>query len=163
MAVIRSRAESRDKERHGAQARARQTSTSVYVWLDYAMIRSLPILSRAKRLVGMVSLGDLAVSSGNEMRVGETLKQVSEPRASRTPAVTRGCTTPAGPPGLLGHTWRTVARQRIVSCWQPRSRAGYRMPRIVVRAAAGACAQWTATKGEAPWKRPGNSISMDAG
>jgi CBS-domain-containing membrane protein len=78
VAVIRSRAESRDKERHGAQARARQTSTSVYVWLAYAMIHSLPILSRAKRLVGMVSLGDLAVSSGNEMRVGETLKQVSE-------------------------------------------------------------------------------------
>jgi hypothetical protein len=47
------------------------------------MIRSLPILSRAKRLVGMVSLGDLAVSSGNEMRVGETLKQVSEPAEPR--------------------------------------------------------------------------------
>jgi CBS domain len=28
-------------------------------------MRRLPILSRAKRLVGMVSLGDLAVSSGN--------------------------------------------------------------------------------------------------
>ena len=82
-AVIRSRAEGRDKERHGAQARARQTSTSVYIWLDYAMIRSLPILSRAKRLVGMVSLGDLAVSSGNEMRVGETLKQGSEPAEPR--------------------------------------------------------------------------------
>ena len=83
VAVIRSRAEDRDKERHGAQARARQTSTSVDVWLDYAMIRSLPMLSRAKRLVGMVSLGDLAVSSGNEMRVGETLKQGSEPAEPR--------------------------------------------------------------------------------
>ena len=55
----------------------------VYVWLDYAMIRSLPMLSRAKRLVGMVSLGDLAVSSGNEMRVGETLKQGPEPAEPR--------------------------------------------------------------------------------
>jgi hypothetical protein len=41
------------------------------------------MLSRAKRLVGMVSLGDLAVSSGNEMRVGETLKQGSEPADPR--------------------------------------------------------------------------------
>jgi hypothetical protein len=36
-----------------------------------------------KPLVGMVSLGDLAVSSGNETRVGETLKQVSEPAEPR--------------------------------------------------------------------------------
>jgi CBS domain-containing protein len=46
-------------------------------------IRRLPILSREKRLVGMVSLGDLAVSSGNETRVGATLKQVSEPAEPR--------------------------------------------------------------------------------
>ena len=51
--------------------------------MERYQIRRLPILSRAKRLVGMVSLGDLAVSSGNEMQVGETLKQVSEPAEPR--------------------------------------------------------------------------------
>jgi len=51
--------------------------------MERYQIRRLPILSREKRLVGMVSLGDLAVSSGNEMRVGETLKQVSEPAEPR--------------------------------------------------------------------------------
>jgi CBS domain-containing protein len=51
--------------------------------MERYQIRRLPILSRAKRLVGMVSLGDLAVSSGNERQVGETLKQVSEPAEPR--------------------------------------------------------------------------------
>jgi CBS domain-containing protein len=51
--------------------------------MERYQIRRLPILSRAKRLVGMVSLGDLAVSSGNETQVGETLKQVSEPAEPR--------------------------------------------------------------------------------
>jgi len=46
-------------------------------------IRRLPILNRDKRLVGMVSLGDLAVSSGDQTRVGETLKHVSEPAEPR--------------------------------------------------------------------------------
>jgi CBS domain-containing protein len=51
--------------------------------MERYQIRRLLILSRAKRLVGMVSLGDLAVSSGNETRMGETLKQVSEPAEPR--------------------------------------------------------------------------------
>jgi CBS domain-containing protein len=51
--------------------------------LERYQIRRLPILSRAQRLVGMVSLGDLAVSSDNETRMGETLKQVSEPAEPR--------------------------------------------------------------------------------
>jgi hypothetical protein len=51
--------------------------------MERYQIRRLLILSREKRLVGMVSLGDLAVSSGNEMRMGETLKQVSEPAEPR--------------------------------------------------------------------------------
>jgi hypothetical protein len=37
--VIRSGAEGSDETWHSAQARARHTGTSVYVWLDYAMIR----------------------------------------------------------------------------------------------------------------------------
>ena len=51
--------------------------------MERYQIRRLPILSRAKRLVGMVSLGDLAVRSDNETRMGATLKQVSEPAAPR--------------------------------------------------------------------------------
>jgi len=42
-------------------------------------IRRLPVLNRDKRLVGIVSLGDLAVGTGNERLAGETLEQVSEP------------------------------------------------------------------------------------
>ena len=41
-------------------------------------IRRLPVLSRAKRLVGIVSLGDLAVNASTSLG-GEVLKEVSEP------------------------------------------------------------------------------------
>jgi CBS domain-containing protein len=36
-------------------------------------------LNREKRLVGIVSLGDLAVHSGEEKLAGETVKEVSGP------------------------------------------------------------------------------------
>lgn len=42
-------------------------------------IRRLPILNRQKRLVGIVSLGDVAVHSGEQEIVSETIKEVSEP------------------------------------------------------------------------------------
>lgn len=42
-------------------------------------IRRLPVLNRDKRLVGIVSLGDLAVETGDEHLAGETLERVSEP------------------------------------------------------------------------------------
>ena len=51
--------------------------------MERYQIRRLPILNRDKRLVDMVSLGDLAVSSGEPTQVGETLKQVSEPAEPR--------------------------------------------------------------------------------
>jgi CBS domain-containing protein len=51
--------------------------------MERYQIRRLPILDRDKRLVGMVSLGDLAVSRGDQQQVGETLKQVSEPAEPR--------------------------------------------------------------------------------
>ncbi len=40
-------------------------------------VRRLPVLSRDKRLVGIVSLGDVALK--NEDSAGEALKEVSEP------------------------------------------------------------------------------------
>ncbi|HMC65411.1 MAG TPA: CBS domain-containing protein [Gemmataceae bacterium] len=46
-------------------------------------IRRLPVLSRDKRLVGIVSLGDLAVKTGDEDIASEALEEVSEPAAPR--------------------------------------------------------------------------------
>jgi len=42
-------------------------------------VRRLPVLDRDKHLVGIVSLGDLAVETGNEQLAGETLEAISEP------------------------------------------------------------------------------------
>jgi CBS domain-containing protein len=47
-------------------------------------VRRLLVLNRDKRLVGIVSLGDWAVETGNEQLTGNTLEAVSEPnRPSR--------------------------------------------------------------------------------
>jgi CBS domain-containing protein len=42
-------------------------------------IRRLPIVNRDKRLTGIVSLGDLAVRTGDEHLAGHVLERVSEP------------------------------------------------------------------------------------
>jgi CBS domain-containing protein len=42
-------------------------------------IRRLPVLNRDKRLVGIVSLGDLAVRTGAENIAGQILERISEP------------------------------------------------------------------------------------
>lgn len=42
-------------------------------------IRRLPVLNREKRLVGILSLGDIAVQAGDDKLVGETVEGVSEP------------------------------------------------------------------------------------
>jgi CBS domain-containing protein len=42
-------------------------------------VRRLPVLNRDKRLVGIVSLGDLAVETHDEQLAGSTLEAVSEP------------------------------------------------------------------------------------
>jgi CBS domain-containing protein len=42
-------------------------------------VRRLMVLDREKRLVGIVSLGDLAVETGDEQLAGTTLEAVSEP------------------------------------------------------------------------------------
>ena len=46
-------------------------------------IRRVPVLNRKKQLVGVLSLGDLAVDSGDKMLVGHVLKKVSEPERLR--------------------------------------------------------------------------------
>ncbi|HXF62459.1 MAG TPA: CBS domain-containing protein [Caldilineaceae bacterium] len=47
--------------------------------MEERQIRRLPILNRDHQLVGIVSLGDLAVESGDEELSGEVLEEVSEP------------------------------------------------------------------------------------
>jgi CBS domain-containing protein len=42
-------------------------------------VRRLVVLNRDKRLVGIVSLGDLAVATGDDTLAGETVEKVSEP------------------------------------------------------------------------------------
>jgi CBS domain-containing protein len=42
-------------------------------------IRRLLVMNRANHLVGIVSLGDLAMEAGDEGQPGEVLKKVSEP------------------------------------------------------------------------------------
>jgi CBS domain-containing protein len=46
-------------------------------------IRRLVVLNRDKWLAGIVSLGDLAVETGDEKLAGETLEQVSEPASPK--------------------------------------------------------------------------------
>ena len=47
-------------------------------------IRRLPILNREKRLVGIVSLGDLALQTNDEHTVEQTLEKVCEPVGAGT-------------------------------------------------------------------------------
>jgi CBS domain-containing protein len=46
-------------------------------------VRRLLVLNREKRLVGIISLGDLAIGTDNDALVGETLEGVSEPYTLR--------------------------------------------------------------------------------
>jgi CBS domain-containing protein len=48
--------------------------------MEKHQIRRLPVLNRAKRLVGIVSLGDISVRASAELS-GEALKEVSVPAA----------------------------------------------------------------------------------
>ena len=52
--------------------------------MEEKQVRRLPVLNREKRLVGIVSLGDLAVRTGKEKLAGEVLERVSEPDHSRS-------------------------------------------------------------------------------
>jgi CBS domain-containing protein len=47
--------------------------------MEQHQIRRVVVLNRNQQLVGMVSLGDLAVRTGDERQAGKTLERVSEP------------------------------------------------------------------------------------
>ena len=42
-------------------------------------VRRLPVLNRSKRLVGIVSLGDLALGSRDPATIGKTMERVAQP------------------------------------------------------------------------------------
>jgi len=48
-----------------------------------SQVRRLAVLNHDKRLVGIVSLGDLAVHMRDDEEVGETLEEISEPAKPR--------------------------------------------------------------------------------
>jgi CBS domain-containing protein len=51
--------------------------------MQAAQLRRLLVVSRDGRLAGIVSLGDLALQTGDEELTGETLERVSEPPADK--------------------------------------------------------------------------------
>jgi CBS domain-containing protein len=51
--------------------------------MERHQIRRLIVLNRDKRLVGIISLGDLAVDTGDERLAGEVTGKVSEPATPR--------------------------------------------------------------------------------
>jgi len=72
--------------------RARDIMTPEVVWcfededvseasrkMKEKQVRRLVVLNRDKRLVGIVSLGDLAMETGDEKLAGKTLEAVSDP------------------------------------------------------------------------------------
>jgi len=56
-----------------------QESEAIEHIMQEHQIRRLPVLTRAKRLCGIISLGDLAVKSGQVQEVGRTIREISEP------------------------------------------------------------------------------------
>jgi CBS domain-containing protein len=48
--------------------------------MERKAVRRLIVLNRRKRMVGLISLDDLAILPGEEKRVGEVLNRVAEPR-----------------------------------------------------------------------------------
>jgi CBS domain-containing protein len=85
--VVRGLADSTDPA--AATARTVMTSTLLYCFDDQSVedalynmgeqqVRRLPVVDRDKRLVGVVSIGDLCAAAAPE-RAGESLTQISQP------------------------------------------------------------------------------------
>jgi CBS domain-containing protein len=51
--------------------------------MEARQIRRLPVLNRDKCLMGIVSLGDIAVHGGRTDMAGETLQEISQPSAPK--------------------------------------------------------------------------------
>lgn len=60
-----------------------QTLEEVLANMGDVQVRRLPVLNRHKKLVGIVSIGDLA-KTGPSVRTGDALKEISQCRAGNT-------------------------------------------------------------------------------
>ena len=85
--TIRGTAEGKDAQK--VQVRELMSQDVLYCFEDQKLdevtknlgdnqVRRLPVLNRQKRLVGILSLGDLAQSSANPEKVGEALSRISK-------------------------------------------------------------------------------------
>lgn len=74
----------------GTSVRDVMTPDAVYVYIDQSIeeaaqimaqhqIRRLIVLNHDKRLLGIVSLGDVAVATGKDQLSGDTLEDISKP------------------------------------------------------------------------------------
>lgn len=109
--VLRGVAEGRDP--HDAPVRDVMSPGIVYVFADQDVeevarlmedrqIRRLPVLNRQKRLVGIVSLGDVATSS-NPVFSGRALRDISQPpNPTARQRRLKQASEPAGKPQWLG-------------------------------------------------------------
>lgn len=90
--AVRAVAEGKDPKT--AKVREAMSAKIIYCFEDQAMeeaarmmqqrqVRRLVVLNRDKRLVGIVSLGDLATEAGDRQKSGEILHDVSEPSMPR--------------------------------------------------------------------------------
>jgi CBS-domain-containing membrane protein len=71
-----------------------QDVTQVAEFMKERQVRRLPVFSRNQHLLGIVSLGDLAIKSGDDELVGKALGGISErPREE--------CSKPPGPEASL--------------------------------------------------------------
>lgn len=90
--TVRATAEGRDPTR--TTVKEAMTPEVVYVFEDQDardaadtmavhQIRRVLVLDKDKKLAGIVSMADLAVDGGTEVRPGQTLREVSEPAEPR--------------------------------------------------------------------------------
>ena len=93
--TVRSVAQSEDPTSHQVRDIMTPDAVSCFEDQDVAeaarlmqekQIRRVLVLNRDERLVGVVSLGDLAAVTGNEQLAGETLERVSDPTPPKAAA-----------------------------------------------------------------------------
>ena len=114
--------------------------------MEQRQIRRVPVLSREKRLVGIVSLGDIAISS-NPAFSGMALRDVSEPRdptprqrrlaeRSEPPAMPASADGMRGPGGANRRTGGSTRRRTTSPNTSKRSSAGAKRGKSSSRGAA---------------------------
>jgi CBS domain-containing protein len=63
-----------------------QTVDEVAQNMSDIQVRRLPVVNRDKRLVGIISLGDIALSTGSQDEAGEALEGISKPGGQHSQA-----------------------------------------------------------------------------